>query len=201
MKKFTSVLSLYVDALFKKVMTVTMIMVSSELLFTFVVCSGLAGSIKIGTGLMEFVIEGFEFHAFAICFIILINMLCRNPLTSKGKGNYTLERLSVSGRGLYWINVLCNLLYLSLFWVFRSLSVIGQVYIKDCYGKAYTGPQGKYLEVISTASENFGLPLNNTTMWIAIVFIIVVMGLITGGISNSRRIAQTEEKDVWGTEL
>ncbi len=201
MKKFTSVLSLYVDALFKKVMTVTMIMVLAELLFTFLNCSGVAGNIKKVPGIVEFILEGFEFHIFTICFIILINMLCRNPLTSKGMGNYTLDRLSVSGRGLYWTNVLCNLLYLSLFWVFRSLSVIGQVYIKDCYGKAYTGPQGKYLEVISTASENFGLPLNNTTMWIAVILIIVVMGLITAGISNSRRIAQTEEKDVWGTGL
>ena len=174
MKKDFSVISLYAYGPMKKCLAVTGTMFIAEVLLYFLVYAKRL-SINAHTGFIaELISENLDGVIFWISLLFLFFALAGTPL-AKGKGAYTLERLSVTKRKQYWLYVLVCLMYILLFYAARAVSVILQLNIVEKYSGIAFGPQGAYLAIISNRAMLAGLPMNNTTvLWISAFAIVCI---------------------------
>ena len=192
MKKDFSVISLYAYAPMKKCLAVTGTMFIAEVLLYFLVYAKRL-SINAHTGFIaELISENLDGVIFWISLLFLFFALAGTPL-AKGKGAYTLERLSVTKRKQYWLYVLVCLMYILLFYAARAVSVILQLNIVEKYSGIAFGPQGAYLAIISNRAMLAGLPMNNVTvLWIS-AFAIVCISMMAAHFAFNRIDMQISE--------
>ena len=187
-KKFTSLLSLYVYAPMKRCLVLFFSMIAASALYGslfFAEASPLAQAMKAGrAGLFaEKVFWLFGDFGFLVFEILLFIFLAWSPLVL-GNGSYTLMRAGASRSQRYWASVFANALYLILFWICKAISVIVRIGIEL--------PRSAYLRIISDEAMIRALPLNNKVVWIAVSVEITVLALIAAGITAKRIDAKTE---------
>ncbi len=200
MKKFSSVFELYAYAPMKKCLIIISLMFSLEVL-----CSYLKFTMDISFGgrvglISELLSEQPESIVVWFAGLFFFFALAGNPV-SKGKGGYTLERLSVSGKCRYWINVLVNIMYCVLFTLARAVAVIIQLHAEEKYAGIFVrsfGPQRAYLEIISDPHKLWVLPMNNTLVLILLPLSIIAVSLLAASLSSNAADESIKEKDDWG---
>ena len=195
-KKFTSLLSLYVYAPMKRCLVLLFSMIAAGALYEylfFAESSGLAQAIRAGSAgrFAETVFRLFGAYGFLVFEVLLFIFLAWNPLVL-GNGSYTLMRTGASRSQRYWVNALANFLYLILFWLCKAVSVIvrNDIYIKYKINRPLPGRA--YLRIIADEAMIRALPLNNKVVWIAVSVEITVLALIAAGITAKRIDAKTE---------
>ena len=193
MKKFISLLSLYIYSPMKKALAAIMVASGFGILHTWLMLSGKLTDLGGSLFVREWIGEGAVFGVTFWCFLFLFSALADNPANSSGRSAYTIERMGFSEAGLYWTNALADLIYLLLFHFALGLSSMGRIALAEKYGALYAGPQGIYLDIINDVLESVAFPMYNTTLKIAIPLLIVTAALVSAAISQGKRRSQTQE--------
>ncbi|MBR0417195.1 MAG: hypothetical protein IJI56_05235 [Firmicutes bacterium] len=193
MKKFISLLSLYIYSPMKKALAAIIVASGFGILHTWLMLSGKLTDLGGSLFVREWIGEGAVFGVTFWCFLFLFSALADNPANSSGRSAYTIERMGFSEAGLYWTNALADLIYLLLFHFALGLSSMGRIALAEKYGALYAGPQGIYLDIINDVLESVAFPMYNTTLKIAIPLLIVTAALVSAAISQGKRRSQTQE--------
>ena len=193
MKKFISLLSLYIYSPMKKALAAIIVSSGFGILHTWLMLSGKLTDLGGSLFVREWIGEGAVFGVTFWCFLFLFSALADNPANSSGRSAYTIERMGFSEAGLYWTNALADLIYLLLFHFALGLSSMGRIALAEKYGALYAGPQGIYLDIINDVLESVAFPMYNTTLKIAIPLLIVTAALVSAAISQGKRRSQTQE--------
>ena len=207
MKSFISLLSLYVRASAKKALAIIAVITALDLVLAWAIYSGniegMQGPITSETGRILYNITMAAARTQPYINSLLILMfgfsLASDHICTKGRSNYTMSRLGHSRRGLYWTKVLANVMYCLLLWFSRGVCAAACLRIQDHYtvmhyGSIPASPQRLYLSLISDVYRNIALPLNNTTVWIAVPLMILTVSLVSAGAHQRLLRAQTEEQ-------
>ena len=193
MKKFISLLSLYIYSPMKKALAAIIVSSGFGILHTWLMLSGKLTDLGGSLFVREWIGEGAVFGVTFWCFLFLFSALADNPANSSGRSAYTIERMGFSEAGLYWTNALADLIYLLLFHFALGLSSMGRIALAEKYGALYAGPQGIYLDIINDVLESVAFPMYNTALKIAVPLLIVTAALVSAAISQGKRRSQTQE--------
>ena len=193
MKKFISLLSLYIYSPMKKALAAIIVASGFGILHTWLMLSGKLTDLGGSLFVREWIGEGAVFGVTFWCFLFLFSALADNPANSSGRSAYTIERMGFSEAGLYWTNALANLRYLLLFHFAGGLSAMARIAMAEKYGALYAGPQGVYLDIISDITKSVAFPMYNTALKIAVPLLIVTAALVSAAISQGKRRSQTQE--------
>lgn len=169
MKKHLSVLMLYISAPFYKILALMVAMVGIELA---------------GYGLLGYGNEAIFGHnsgdfLYGVSFVTFIGIML---LLVLGPGRrtsyrYTLQRLQVSERWVFFWNSVANLLYLTLLWMVQILVVA--VLAKQCLANPdYPGGlQGVYVDLYRSRYLHGMIPLKNPLLWVRNIVMMVALAI------------------------
>ena len=202
LKRFISVLSLYVGAVFRKCIILALCMTGFNVLHTYVFYtdgSALRDALNEGTlGSFGNAIYHLGCEAGFLPFEILLFVFLALSPVSKGKSIYTVTRLGVPGRSLYLINALGNFLWTVLFRISRGIAVLWQCHILEKNARYAWSKVYPYLIVISDPVKLRSLLLNNKVAWALVLVEMVLASLIAAGINSVRIKKQVENgEEAW----
>ncbi len=90
----------------------------------------------------------------------LLWILCRNWMDGSSHQNYTIQRLSVTEKALFWMQASYNLICLLMFWAVHL--IIAYV----LYSRTYTGPQSLFLEFAGSGYLHSLIPGADWVSWV-----------------------------------
>ena len=107
---------------------------------------------------------------------ILLWILCRNWLDTSGHQSYTLQRLTVAPKEIFWIQASYNLLCLLLFWAVHLIVAY------TLYSRSLTGSQDLFLKFSGDGYLHSLMPGADWLAWAANAYITLVFSNSTNGL-------------------
>lgn len=176
MKKHIAVFMLMARCTFYRILGLLAVMVAAETgLFWLALKQGISDE---GFGL-EYVIDKSHIVVvfFAIFIFIDMFLMASTGYESKGKHHYTLMRLSVTRREVYYWQCIYNMLCYLLFWAVQVLTAVllGYIYVKNAPAEYVTG-QTIFLSFYRNDFLHSLLPFEDILFWIRNLVICITLG-------------------------
>lgn len=177
MKKHISVFQLMIRSNFYRVSGLLVVMVVLQTgLFWIALNSEVSAD---GFGL-EYVFKISHIELVFIGVFIAMNIFLRTAVGydyDKGKQHYTMMRLSVTRKEVYYCHVVSNVLYYLLFYTIQTLTAVmlGMMYLKFAPAEYVTG-QTLFLACYRSAFLHSLLPLGDFPYWIRNLLVLIAAG-------------------------
>lgn len=126
--------------------------------------------------------------AFAVCFVIMVVLLCMTGCEYGSKQGYTLRRLSVSERSVFVWQSVYNIFCFFMLWAVQAMIayVLCKLYIAKVDPKL-TSVQTVYLTFYRNDFLHSILPLSMVSRWIRNILLVVCLGLAAAHFSYMQR--------------
>ena len=186
MKKHLSVFMLMAQSTIYKIIGVFIVMAAAEWsLFYARLKQGATGD----RFNLELVVE--ESHilwGFAIAFVLITILLCQTGCGFSSKVGYTIKRLSISEKMVFFWQSLYNVICFCLFWMVQILLVFGfcNLYVKMA-PEGYVTNQTVFLAFYRSDFLHSLLPMEDVGFWIKNIMIVLGMGICSAGYPVSQR--------------
>lgn len=183
MKKYLSVFGLFAQSSILKILLVIIAMAASQF---FVFTSKLGKSLDIyDAGLTFPHVETLIEHsriAWICCaaFVIISVLLCLPGTSFSSKTGYTLDRLSISPRAVFFCQAIYNLFVCFILWTAQAVVCfgLGLYYVKNAPAEL-VGNQSIFLAFYRNSFLHALLPLSEITVWIRNGFLIIALAIAT----------------------
>lgn len=184
MKKHLSVFGLFVRSSIYKVIGILLIMCALEILLFHTELKGALSDYNSESEhntfaqLENIFSDSIAPWCFALAFALITVALCLTGTEYKSKTGYTLRRLSVSEKHVFFYQALCNFFMYFLLWATQAaLCYILSLYYINSSPEAFLGNQTVFLAFYRSKFLHAVLPLSNALLWVRNFLLIIALSL------------------------
>ena len=189
MRKYLSLVSMYIYSRYKKVLVIIALMAAGCLIYAFLRSKGLWPE---GSGLFGLFIQTFERQWIGIFFLFL-SVTLTGAGDKKDGSEYTEKRLGIPGFGHFAAAFLSDLLYLGLFWIVRGFAALAELKIYEGAGILPKGPQGLFLFITSDVEMITGLSFINSDILKVMAILMLFVALVDAAVLFFRKSSRYDE--------
>ena len=183
MKKYTSVFGLFARSSIYKILLIiaAMATVQTSLFLTAFNKQMTAYESGVGLPALEQVLDYSDFYLiFIVGFVAISVLLCLTGTSFSSKTGYTLDRLSVSERAVFFCQAIYNLLVFIILWTAELALCFGLsiYFIKNAPAEAVSN-QTIFLAFYRDSFLHTLLPLSEVLLWIRNIFLLIALTIAT----------------------
>lgn len=183
MRKYASVFGLFAKSSFIKILLAITAMAAAQIwIFTSLASKELtAYNMKLSVANIETLIDRAPMGwIFGIAFVLISVLLCIPGTSFSSKTGYTLDRLSISSRSVFFCQAIYNLCIFFILWVAEVAVCFGLcLYYTEVMPAEVIGNQSVFLAFYRNKLLHSLLPLSDVWVWIRNAFLLIALSIAT----------------------